>query len=112
MQNQSTPVLGQTRITLIEAIARKQAVIARYNGAALKLAPHLIFERHGDLHVSALNLSKAMRSPDERQLGQFKLAGLSDAELLDETFDLLPAFDGVPPRTDDVAIFAIRKADA
>lgn len=99
--------MSEPRIKLIEAIARKQAVAARYNGAMVKLAPHLIFERHGDLFISALNMSKEWRSDDERRLGQFKLNGLSAAELLDETFDPLPAFDGEPPRADDVVVLAI-----
>ena len=107
MQNQAIQVPDLTRMTLIEAIARRQAVTARYNGALLKLAPHLIFERHGELYACALNLSKGWQSDDERRLGQFKLAGLSAAELLDEEFDPLPAFDGLPPRADDIAVLKI-----
>ena len=41
--------MSDTRLKLIEAIARKQAVTARYNGDEIKLAPHLLFERRGDL---------------------------------------------------------------
>jgi hypothetical protein len=99
--------MSETRIKLMEAIARKQSIAARYNGASMKLAPHLIFERHGDLFVSALNMDKAWRSDDERRLGQFKLAGLSAAELLDEKFESLPTFDGEPPRHGDVVVLAI-----
>jgi len=99
--------MDEPRLALFEAIARKQAVTARYNGAAVKLAPHLIFARHGDLFISALNMGKEWRSEEERRLGQFKLAGLSAAEVLDETFDPLPAFDGAPPREDDVVVLAI-----
>ena len=99
--------MSETRIKIMEAIARKQSISARYNGASMKLAPHLIFARHGDLFVSALNMSKAWRSDDERRLGQFKLAGLSAAELLDEKFESLPTFDGEPPRHDDVVVLAI-----
>lgn len=98
---------SETRLTLIEAIARKQAVVARYNGSDIKLAPHLLFERHGDLFVGALNLSKAWRAGDEPQLGQFKLAGLAAARLLPETFDTLPSFAAAPPRSDDTLILAI-----
>lgn len=99
--------MSDTRLKLIEAIARKQAVTARYNGDEIKLAPHLLFERRGDLFVSALNLSKTWRSDEEPRLGQFKLAGLGETQLLDDPFEPLPSFDAVTPRTDDTLILAI-----
>jgi len=99
--------MSETRLKLMEAIARKQAVAARYNGDLIKLAPHVLFERHGDLFVSALNMSKAWRSDDERRLGQFKLAGLGSAELLEESFDPLPSYQPTVPRSDDALILAI-----
>ncbi len=102
-----TPIAGETRLTLIEAIARKQTVVARYNGSDVKLAPHLLYERHGDLFVGALNLTKAWRPGDEPQLGQYKLAGLAAAKLLEETFDTLPSFTAAAPRSDDTLILAI-----
>ena len=99
--------MSEVRLTLMEAVARQQAVVARYNGASIKLAPHLIFERHGDLFVSAFNMSKGWKTEDERRLGQFKVAGLTGVELLAEPFDALPSYDGAPPRTDDVAVLTI-----
>jgi len=99
--------LSETRIKLIEAIARKQTVTALYNGAVIKLAPHLLFERRGDLFISALNMSKSWRADDERRLGQFKLAGLAATELLDEGFDPLPSYEAAAPRSDDTLILTI-----
>lgn len=99
--------MSEARLKLMEAIARRRTVTARYNGAIIKLAPHLLFERHGDLFVSALNLSKLWRSDDERRLGQFKLAGLASMELLEEGFDPLPSFEVATPRPDDTLILAI-----
>jgi hypothetical protein len=103
----SAPAAGEARLTLMEAIARKRTVAARYNGAAIKLAPHLLFERHGDLFVSALNMSKSWRADEEPRLGQFKLAGLVASELLDEKFDPLPSFEPETPRSDDKLLLAI-----
>lgn len=102
----SLPVID-TRLMIMEAIARQQAVTACYNGAQIKLAPHLLFERHGDLYTSALNLSKGWRTDDERRLGQFKLAGLVATELLDEGFDPLPSYNAAAPRAGDTLILAI-----
>ncbi|ODU21156.1 hypothetical protein, partial [Sphingopyxis sp. SCN 67-31] len=75
--------MNDTRLKLMEAIARKRTVTARYNGNVMRLAPHLMFERHGALFVSALNLDKNWRSDDERRLGHFKLDGLAQTELVD-----------------------------
>jgi len=99
--------MSEARMTLIEAIARKKVVAAQYNGTQIRLAPHLMFERHGDLFVHALNLSKAWKSDDERKLGQYKLAGLVAPKLLDEPFAPLPAFDAATPRPDDALVLAI-----
>ena len=95
------------RMTLMEAIARKRVVVARYNGEEIRLAPHLLFVRHDELYVRALNMSKAWRSDDDRRLGQFKLAGLAETELLDDEFDPLPAYDAAPPRADDTLLLAV-----
>jgi hypothetical protein len=93
--------------TLMEAIARQRAIQARYNGAVFKLAPYQLFERRSDLFINALNLSKAWATEEERCLGQFKIAGLSAMELLDESFEPLVSYDGSLPRPEDVLVLAI-----
>lgn len=97
----------ESRITLMEAIARKRAVAAQYNGERIKIAPHLLFERRGDLFVGALNMSKVWRTDEERRLGQFKLTGLVAPELLDETFAPLPEYEAVPPHPDDALLLTV-----
>jgi hypothetical protein len=99
--------MSEARMTLMEAIARKQAVTARYNGDEIKLAPHLLFERRGDLFLQALNMGKAWRTDEERRLGQFKLAGLIGTKLLDEAFAPLPHYDAVLPHPDDALILTV-----
>lgn len=99
--------MPDTRITLMEAITRQRLVSIRYNGQTLRLAPHFLFERHGDLFIGALNLGKNWRSDDEPRLGQFKLAGLGGAELLDESFDPLASYEPAAPRADDRLVMAI-----
>ena len=56
--------MNDTRMKIMEAIARRRRVTALNNGNQMTLAPHQMFERRGDLFVSALNLSKNWRSPD------------------------------------------------
>lgn len=96
-----------TQLRLMEAIARKRLVHARYNGALIRLAPHLLFERRGDLFVSALNVDKVWRSGEYPRLGQFKLAGLHAPQLADKPFDPLPGFDRAPPRAEDVVLLSV-----
>ncbi|PLK26039.1 hypothetical protein [Novosphingobium sp. TH158] len=99
--------MTEPRLQMMEAIARKQIVEADYNGQRIRLAPHLLFERHGDLFVSALNLGKTWRSDEEPRLGQFKLAGLGNPALLDEPFETLPTFAPQPPRETDTLLLAV-----
>ncbi|GAO77776.1 WYL domain-containing protein [Sphingopyxis sp. C-1] len=91
----------------MEAIARKRLVTAHYNGQVLTLAPHLLFERRGDLFISALNLNKSWRSDEEPRLGHFKLGGLASIELSEDEFAPLPGFEPAPPREEDTPLLAV-----
>jgi len=99
--------MNDTRLKLMEAIARRRMISANYNGNRMTLAPHLMFERHGDLFISALNLGKNWRSEEERRLGHFKLDGLGATELLEDGFEPLPSFEAAAPHADDTLILAI-----
>jgi hypothetical protein len=99
--------MDQTRLTVMEAIARRRTIEASYNATRIVLAPHLLFERHGDLFVSAVNLSKQRRHDDEQRLGQFKLAGLMEAVILDDGFKQLSTFQPVAPRLDDRVLLTV-----
>jgi hypothetical protein len=98
--------MDDARLILLEAIARKRIVVARYNGAMLMLAPHLIFERRSELYAFALNLSKNWCLGEEK-LGQFKLAGLSDVALQDGPFRPLASYDGKPPAPGDLIVISV-----
>ena len=99
--------MSDTRLKLMEAIARRRTVTAQYNGNVMELAPHQMFERRGDLFISALNLNKNWRSLDERRLGHFKLDGLGATELKEDTFDPLPSFEPAAPHEEDTLLLAI-----
>lgn len=99
--------MQDTRLKIMEAIARQRTLRARYNGSELQLAPHVLFERHGELFLSALNLSKGWRSDEERRLGQFKLAGLSETEILEAVCHPLGSHQPGPPRPGDVVVLSI-----
>lgn len=99
--------MNDTRLKFMEAIARRRTITALYNGAQLTLAPHLMFERHGDLFVGALNLGKNWRSDEEPRLGQFKLDGLGSAEVGEDSFEPLPSFEPAAPNAGDTLVLAI-----
>lgn len=99
--------MNDTRLKMMEAIARRRTVSALYNGNRMTLAPHQLFERHGALFISALNLGKNWRSEDERRLGHFKLDGIHAPELEDQEFEPLPSFEAAAPRDDDVLLMAV-----
>jgi hypothetical protein len=103
----SAQASSDPRLVLFEAIARKRAVTAQYNGVQMRLAPHLLFERRGDLFVGALNMTKNWRSDDDKHLGHFKLDGLGETKLTDEGFDPLPAFEAAAPQPDDTLVIAL-----
>ena len=99
--------IGDPRLVLFEAIARKRAVTAEYNGVQMRLAPHVLFERRGDLFISAVNLTKNWRSDEEKRLGHFKLDGLGETVLTEDSFDPLPSFKPAAPQPDDKLVMAI-----
>lgn len=74
----------------MEAIARSVLLTARYNGQTMTLAPHALLARDGELFLRALNLTKNWRTPEDMHLGQFKLDGLTEVEVMEESFEPLP----------------------
>ena len=82
----------------LEAIVKRQAVAATYNRIVVTLAPHILYTRHGDLHVDAVTLERDGRPPREEKLGTFKLAGLSAVRLTPRRFPTSPLFDAAAER--------------
>lgn len=72
--------------TMLEAIVKRQAVAATYNRTELTLAPHILYTRHGDLHVDAVTLERDGKPPKEVKLGTYKLAGLSAVRITPRRF--------------------------
>jgi hypothetical protein len=80
---------------------------AGYNRQELTLAPHALFARRGELYVSALNMAKSWRNEDERRLGYFKVAGLSEVTVTDQPFEALPLSLQALPLPEDALLFAV-----
>ena len=93
---------------IFEAIALQKCLKATYNRMVVTLAPHILYTRHDEMFMDAVTVDRDGRPPRELKLGTFKLAGLSDVETLDETFE---AMHGLYDQGDDkykgVTLFAI-----
>jgi hypothetical protein len=78
------------------ALAKRILIAVSYNRGRSLLAPHSLFEKHGDLHVRAVTVERDGAAPKTRKLGTFKLAGLSDVALTRRLFSrtLFEALEG------------------
>ena len=92
---------------VLEAIALRKRIEALYNGGVVKLAPHILYTRHGELYVDAVTVARDGRPPRETKIGAFKLAGLKGMTLADGPFRPAPIFDPADSKYDGVALFAV-----
>ena len=92
---------------ILEAIALKKLVEATYNRMVVKLAPHILYTRHGELYVDAVTVERDGRPPREIKLGTFKLAGLQIPSLLNNTFSAESIFDPNDQKYAGVTLFAV-----
>jgi hypothetical protein len=92
---------------VIEAIAKRLLLRADYNGVALHLAPHQLYERHDDLHIGAINTAKVWKEGEAPRLGSFKLAGLRNLALTADPFEPVAGLGQDLPREGDKLILAV-----
>lgn len=85
---------------LCAAIARRMCVAATYNKRSVILAPHVVYNRHGEPFLRAVTVEQDGRRPKELKLGTFKLAGLGG---LAATTRPLVRFPGYPADEIDYA---------
>ena len=94
---------------VLEAIVKQQAIAGVYNRMDVTLAPHILYTRHGDLHIAALTLERDGRPPKEAKIGTFKLAGLRSVRLTPRRFQASELFDARDAKYADVALMAVDK---
>jgi hypothetical protein len=90
-----------------DAIRRKNCVSAVYNRAAVEVAPHVVYSKHGDLFVDGVVLLRDGKPPKEVKLGTFKLAGLSEVKPTSRKFAPHAIFNGGDPKYADAAISVV-----
>ena len=92
---------------LFEAIALRKCLDATYNRTAVKLAPHILYTRHGELFVDAVTVERDGKPPREIKLGTFKIAGLKDIEVDERDFRPEAIFDPRDEKYAGVTVFAV-----
>ncbi len=95
---------------VLEAIVKQRAIAATYNRADVTLAPHILYTRHGDLHIDALTLERDGRPPKEHKIGTFKLTGLGALRLTPRRFEASTLFNARDAKYADVALLAVQTA--
>lgn len=94
---------------VMEAIVKQLALAATYNRAEITLAPHILYTKHGDLHVDAVTLDRDGRPPREAKIGTFKLAGLGGLRVTARRFEPSPLFRPHDDRYTDVTLIAVER---
>jgi hypothetical protein len=102
----------ETNRIYFEAIALRKCIRATYNRMVVTLAPHILFTKHDELYIDAVTIERDGQKPREIKIGTFKLAGLKDVSLLDQTFMPERLFDPADEKYAGVTLFAVETAEA
>lgn len=97
----------QAPTAIFEAIALQKCLMVTYNRMTVKLAPHILYTRHDEMFIDAVTVERDGQPPREQKLGVFKLAGLNDVSVIDETFKAMDLYDAADPKYAGVTLFAI-----
>ncbi|WOK38178.1 hypothetical protein [Sphingomonas sp. C3-2] len=95
---------------LLEAIALHKCIRATYNRQSAIMAPHILYTKHGELHLDAVTVERDGKPPREPKVGTYKLTGLSEVELVDRPFTPESIFDANDPKYAGVTLFAVEPA--
>lgn len=93
--------------SILQAIALRRCLSARYNKLSLVLAPHVLYKRNDSYFIDAITITREGQEPREPKVGSYNLAGLSELEVLDETFDVHPLFDRMDAKYRENTLFMI-----
>jgi hypothetical protein len=71
------------------------------------LAPHILYTKHGELHVDAVTLEREGKPPKEVKLGTFKLAGLHPLRITARRFARSQLYSAAEARYAGATLMAI-----
>jgi hypothetical protein len=100
--------MTDTQAIIVAAIASRRCIDVTYNRMRMKLAPHILYTRHGDLFTDAVVVEREGKAFTEIKLGTFKLIGLQDAAAAAQgQFHAFPGFDASDAKYQETTPFAI-----
>ncbi len=103
----------QAPTEIFEALALQKCLKVTYNKMVVTLAPHILYTRHDEMFIDAVTTDRDGTPPRELKLGTFKLAGLSDLQVLDESFEgMYGLYDENDDKYKGVTLFAIAPENA
>lgn len=80
------------------AMMQKLCVSVVYNNMDMLIAPHMLWTKHGDLHVDGVTVERAGGVPKVLKVGTFKLSGLNGVALTSRLFVPHPDFKPTDPK--------------
>jgi hypothetical protein len=92
---------------LLEAIANTRCVTAVYNRSTIRLAPHILYTRHGEIFVDGVTTERDGKPPREFKISAFKLTGLQSIELANRSFTPADFFNAGDQKYQGVTLFAV-----
>ncbi len=92
---------------LFEAIALKRTVAATYNKLRVRLAPYILYTKHGEIYVDAVTVEREGVPPRETKIGSFKVAGLKELANDGQPFQPDSLFDPSGEKYAGVTLFSV-----
>jgi hypothetical protein len=93
--------------SILEAIALRRQLSARYNKLELVLAPHVLYRRNDSFFIDAITVLRNGEEPREPKVGSYNLAGLSELAVIETGFEVHPLFDRMDIKYRDNTLFMI-----
>ena len=92
---------------IIEAISVRRCIEVTYNRMRMKIAPHILYTKHGALFLDAVATEREGRALGGPKLGTFKVAGLQIDGLTSIPFRRLPGFEPNDQKYHETTPFAV-----
>ena len=90
-----------------EAIAAKRFLEFTYNRMRMKVAPHVLYTRHGDLFFDAIPVERDGKSLIDPRLATFKLAGLENIQIMTTSFVPFAGFNASDAKYAETTLFCV-----
>jgi len=92
---------------VLEAIALRKCIKAEYNRDQIIMAPHILYTRHDEPYVDGVTLFRNGNPPRELKFGSFKLTGLHDMALTEDSFGISELYVPADARYRNVTLFTV-----